>query len=147
MVTRHLLPLSSCPAPPGTSTKTHGVKLCLKVCCSGCSTLLYKTVDHIPSSVGAELIKKPCTRVFLFQVLIKVFFGRISKVCKLWYKVAASATFWEDVDLSGDNIVKTKRGFTWLCKNRLKFAKSLNLSSWECLVGKDIQVTVIYVSQ
>ena len=66
--------------------------------------------------------------------------SRISKVCKLWYKVAASAVFWEDVDLSGDNIVKSKRGFTWLCKNRLKFARSLNLTNWEGLVGKDIQV-------
>ena len=48
------------------------------------------------------------------------------------------------MDLSGDNITKSKKSFLWLCKNRLQSTKVLNLSNWEEIIGKDILVWLLF---
>ena len=67
-------------------------------------------------------------------------YRRVSKVCRLWYTAAADPILWRDVDLSGERIKKLKRSFVWLCKNRLSQAVHLNLTNWEAISGKEIQV-------
>lgn len=60
---------------------------------------------------------------------------RVSRVCRLWRRVASDPTLWHNIDLSSKwvskNPIVNELNFRWLCENRLANVQELNLGkSW-----------------
>ncbi|CAH0385639.1 unnamed protein product [Bemisia tabaci] len=63
------------------------------------------------------------------------FLVRVSRVCRLWRRVASDPTLWHNIDLSSKwvskNPIVNELNFRWLCENRLANVQELNLGGWK----------------
>ncbi|KAL3276889.1 hypothetical protein HHI36_012260 [Cryptolaemus montrouzieri] len=81
----------------------------------------------IPESVLFRIFQYCCSQDGALPILI-----RLTKVCKLWQKVALDPNLWIKVDL---NFVKerarTELRLHWLIQNKLTCCQDLNLGEWK----------------
>ncbi|XP_067129879.1 F-box and leucine-rich repeat protein 13-like, partial [Centruroides vittatus] len=95
--------------------------------------------SHVPENV---LIK-----IFSYVVITDgaiPFLPRMSKVCRLWYKVAQCPSLWENVDLSWGRIHFSEFQLIKLCSvKQVSFAREFNFSGWGAsLTQRSIEAVV-----
>lgn len=61
--------------------------------------------------------------------------------------MATDECLWQNVDLSYGWVKKKASVLTWLCENRLKKVRELNLSGWKSELGTNLQVRLSILPQ
>ena len=80
---------------------------------------------------------------FMVQIIIVFFHLRMSMVCRRWREVASEPILWRKVDLSTPSFKLLKASTATIEKlvpTRLAGVIQLNLSGWDKLTDKAIQV-------
>lgn len=96
---------------------------------------------------GCNVPENILIKIFSYVVVtdgVIPFLPRMSKVCRLWYRVAQCPSLWENVDLSWGRIHFSEFQLIKLCSvKQVSFAREFNFSGWGAsLTQRSIEAVV-----
>lgn len=112
--------------------------------------------SRLPTGWGDQLPETVLEKIFSHGVQNSMggcipFLVRVSKVSKLWRKVASKPEMWTEVDLASPrvkHVYRTERNLIYFLEHRFPHAKHLNLGGWSsALTSQAIEVLVRYCKE